>query len=200
MHMKNILFLLLIIGLCMSGCTKGGADVTGRDAALPKGADFTPYTIKKGQHFTDSNPYQPVDVTELKFAVQFDSSAIYQSILPENQYDINKLYGFADNNSQHQQFSARFGWRWSEGALRLFAYVYNDGTVTSQELGPVRIGIPIICSIKVTGNVYLFSVDEREVRLPRTSTTSTGKGYQLYPYFGGDEVAPHDITILIKNL
>jgi hypothetical protein len=24
--------------------------------------------------------------------------------------------------------------------------------------------------------------------------------YQLYPYFGGDETAPHDITILIDEL
>jgi hypothetical protein len=32
------------------------------------------------------------------------------------------------------------------------------------------------------------------------ATTPKGQGYQLYPYFGGDETAPHDINIWIKNL
>ena len=200
MHMKNILFLLLVAGLCLSGCTKGGRSEAVHDRDIPAASQFMRYTIKRGEHFADANVYKPVDVRQMKFAVRFDSSAIYKSSLPENQYDINKLYGFADNNGAHQGFSARFGWRWSDGALRLFAYVYNDGTVTSKELGTVRIGDEIICSIQVAGDAYLFSVAEQVVRLPRASTTETGKGYQLYPYFGGDEVAPHHITIHIKNL
>ena len=36
--------------------------------------------------------------------------------------------------------------------------------------------------------------------LPRTSATSKAEGYKLYPYFGGDESAPHDIFIYIKEL
>ena len=44
---------------------------------------FTLYTIPKGQHFAASNSFQPVNVDALQFMVQFDSSAIYQSIVPE---------------------------------------------------------------------------------------------------------------------
>ncbi|MEO5783498.1 MAG: hypothetical protein ABIQ07_09520 [Ginsengibacter sp.] len=39
---------------------------------------------------------------------------------------------------------------------------------------------------------YLYS-------LPRTSTTAKAIGYKLYPYFGGDETAPHEIDIWIKE-
>ena len=37
------------------------------------------------------------------------------------------------------------------------------------------------------------------VYIPRSSTTAKGDGYELYPYFGGDEIAPHDINVLDKG-
>ncbi len=43
-------------------------------------------------------------------------------------------------------------------------------------------------------------MDEITELLPKLSTTPLAKGYLLYPYFGGDEVAPHDINIWIKTL
>ncbi len=161
---------------------------------------FTLFTIREGQQFTDGNLYKPIETRQLKFSVKFDSSAIYQSLLPINQYDINKLYGFSDNNADHHQFSARFGWRWSDNALRLFAYVYNNGIVISKELGSVTIGKEVNCSIKVGEAIYTFIIDEITEYLPRSSTTSLAKGYLLYPYFGGYELAPHDINIWIKAL
>jgi len=36
--------------------------------------------------------------------------------------------------------------------------------------------------------------------MSRASSTATAVGYKLYPYFGGDEAAPHDINIWIKEL
>src|SRR4051812_33571860 len=103
------------------------------EAIIDKGnsssTDFLKYSIRQGQQYCDQNGFKLVETGEMKFVVKFDSTAIYQSQSAENQYDINKLYGFSDNNSDHHQYSARFGWRWSENALRLFAYVYNEGTV-----------------------------------------------------------------------
>lgn len=188
--------------LVFTGCKKvvHEIDTGGLLSSSTINSGFTKYTIKAGQHSADLNYYKVVDVSELKFIVRFDSSAIYNSGLKENQYDINKLYGFSDNKANHHQFSARIGWRWSDNALRLFAYVYNDAAVISKELGIVSIGADINCSIKITGSQYLFSVNKYYEVLPRASKTSSGKGYQLYPYFGGDETAPHDVNIWIKNL
>jgi hypothetical protein len=136
----------------------------------------------------------------MKFIVKFDSSALYQSQDPANQYDINKLYGFSDNGGDHHQYSARIGWRWSDGALRLFAYVYNAGIVASQEITTAAIGQEIHCSIKATANAYEFVINETAMSLPRSASTSKAKGYQLYPYFGGDETAPHEVRIWIRNV
>ncbi len=83
--------------------------------------------------------------------------------------------------------------------MRLFAYVYNQGAVVSKELATVAIGAETNCSIKVTNSNYLFTVNGNTTPLPRLATTENAKGYQLYPYFGGDETAPHQINIWIKN-
>ncbi|MBD0352813.1 MAG: hypothetical protein ICV65_16845, partial [Flavisolibacter sp.] len=45
----------------------------------------------------------------------------------------------------------------------------------------------------------IFTINDERTAMPRLSTTPRAKGYLLYPYFGGDEVAPHDVTIRIKS-
>ena len=161
---------------------------------------FIKYTILQGQHYCDKSVYAATKYQQLSFKVKFDSSAIYQNVQPINQEDINKLFGFSDNNAFHQVYSARFGWRWSNNALRLFAYVYNNGVRINKELGTVVIGAEINCAIKVTSSNYIFILNGTETLMPRESTTVTADGYKLYPYFGGDETAPHTISIWINEL
>lgn len=189
---------VLCAGLLLAGCHKTREAIP-ENLPVADSSGFFKYTIRAGAHYALHNDYKPVETTRLKFTVRFDSSAIYQSAHAANQYDINKLYGFSDNGAAHHHFSARLGWRWSDGALRVFAYVYNAGLRISEELGAVPIGKAIACRIEVAGNQYRFYCNEYVRTLPRGSTTPQGKGYLLYPYFGGDEAAPHEVTIWIKN-
>jgi hypothetical protein len=168
--------------------------------ANPPTGQYLNYTIHAGNQYCDQNGYTKTDYSELKFLVQFDSSAIYHTVAAENQYDVNKLYGFSDNNAAHHDFSARVGWRWSDGALRLFGYIYNNGVMSFEELGTISIGTEYTCSIKVESSNYIFALNGKTLTMPRASTTATAVGYKLYPYFGGDESAPHTITIRIKEL
>ncbi len=198
--MKNQILIALLCLLVLPGCKKAVEAIIEKGTSTSPSSTYIKYTIAKGSQYCDQNGLKAVDVQEMKFMVRFDSTAIYQAASAENQYDINKLYGFSDNNADHHQFSARFGWRWSNNALHLFAYVYNNAAVISRELAIVDIGKEINCSIQVTNSSYLFTVNGVTERMPRMASTPTGKGYQLYPYFGGDEVAPHDINIWIRNL
>ena len=157
------------------------------------------YLIPQGKHSCEQNEYSSVQYTEQKFEVLFDSSAIYKTIVGGNQYDINKLFGFSDNDADHHAYSARFGWRWDNNALRLFGYVYNNKVISKAEIMVIKIGTLYQCSIGVTADKYLFTVDEKTVLMARSSKTITSSGYKLYPYFGGDETAPHDIHIWIKE-
>ena len=202
--MKNSLSCLAICLIWLCSCQKAvdalpDNKIVSFDPVPASG--FTLFTILKGQHFAISNSYQSIDTDALQFIARFDSSAIYRSLASENQYDINKLYGFSDNADMHHQFSARFGWSWTEGKLWLYGYVYNDGVRTSTKLCAIPLCNNVPCEIQVKNSVYEFWVEgQKKASMPRAATTSKAKGYLLFPYFGGDETAPHDVRIWIKNL
>jgi len=198
--MKNFFQItcLGIVLLLLISCEKSHEIL--QPPSISSDSGFINYTIRSGEHFCDQNPYRETNYSELKFNVRFDSTAIYQTDSAQNQLDINKLYGFSDNNDQHHLYSARFGWRWSDGALRLFGYTYNSGEMSYEELKTIEIGTEYHCSIKVNPTDYVFTINETSKSMLRSSTTATAIGYRLYPYFGGNEAAPHDIHILIKEL
>ncbi|WP_246000438.1 hypothetical protein [Pontibacter diazotrophicus] len=157
------------------------------------------YTIKEGFHYADINSYKRRTTDRLRFSVVFDSTAIYTTADPDNQGDINKLYGLSDCGSAHHTNSARFGWRWYNGKLELHAYTYFNNERNAAYVGSVTLGEPAICEIRMENKKYVFYLNGKSVSLPR-ACTGTGEGYQLYPYFGGDETAPHDVTITIREL
>ncbi|MGZ8542180.1 MAG: hypothetical protein ACXWV6_16125 [Chitinophagaceae bacterium] len=70
----------------------------------------------------------------------------------------------------------------------------------SKEITTVLPGQEVSCSIKISGSTYIISGKGVSVTLPRGTTAAKASGFQQYPYFGGDEVAPHDISIYIKPL
>jgi hypothetical protein len=199
------LFLPLLPLAALAGCSKALDAVADNvqneiSNSTTAASNMQEYTIDPGAHYCNQNGMRAVDLSEQRFTVRFDSSAIYTSADPANQYDINKLWGFSDNGSyDHHQYSARFGWCWNNGALRLFGYVYNAGQVSWKELGTVALGSEHECSIRITPQQYIFTLNGHADSLARTSNTPTGKGYQLYPYFGGDEVAPHKVRIWIRE-
>src|SRR5688572_25698630 len=191
----------LVVGIFLFiSCTKNQVD----DIAIvkeidPKPGQYSAFTIQKGAHYCDQNLIKSIAISEMKFVVKFDSSAIYQTGLPENQYAINKLWGFSEGTNNHYN-SARIGWSWTDNALRLYGYVYVRGEMHYQEITSVTIGTEISCSIKLAAENYMLTVNGVSVSLPRGTSASQASGYQQYPYFGGNETAPHLITILIKSL
>ena len=199
----HILPFAALAALCLAGCSRAIDAVEKKvsDAVSVQPTTGTvAFTIQSGAHYCDQNGIRPVNLTGQNFVVRFDSSAIYQSSKPENQYDINKLWGFTDNGGTDPlQYSARFGWRWSDGALRLFGFVHNRGVFSEKELGTVALNSEAQCRIEVKPSWYVFTLNNHKDSLARTAATPTGKGYQLFPYFGGDEAAPHKVTIWIRE-
>ncbi|MHA4844167.1 hypothetical protein ACX0G7_08385 [Flavitalea antarctica] len=199
--MKAILVALVCIVCYLTSCTKSPISTAPRKVGVnDHPASFIHYTIERGSHYSNRNPVIAVDYRRQQFIAVFDSSAVYRTINPANQYDVNKLYGFSDNNEHHHRNSARFGWRWSDSALRIFAYVYNEGAMMTREIGTITIGTAHQFEIEISQGSYIFTLNEKKLVMSRTSRTHTGIGYKLYPYFGGDEAAPHDVRILIREI
>lgn len=160
---------------------------------------FITYLITKGNNYCDGNSYPTGTWTTLRFRAILDSSCIYTTVLPENQLDINKLYGISDCSSFHQTNSARFGWNWVGGAMRIHAYCYANGTRNYKELGTVDVNKAFECKLTVLPDKYLFELNGKTDTMQRGCNTSSATGYKLLPYFGGDEPAPQDVRVKIQE-
>ena len=190
--MKISVWLILVL-FCLTSCGWWGNQPSFED-------DFITYTIKTGSHEVEKNTNSLFTGTSMRFQAVFDSSCIYKTRSAENQHDINKLLGFSDCSSQHHMNSARFGWNWRENALRIYAYTYANGERQERELGVTELGKTMTYAIRMEGNSYVFSFNGTETTLPRHCSGGPGVAYRLLPYFGGDEPAPNDIYVKIRNL
>lgn len=166
---------------------------------LTNSKKYITYLIKKGNNYCEGNNFILSQYRSLQFKAILDSSCIYQTVLPSNQEDINKLYGFSDCTSHHHTNSARFGWNWDKGALRIHAYCYADSIRRYREIGIVKVNEEFDCQLTVLPHQYIFSLNGDTVMMDRGCTDNIASGYILYPYFGGDEPAPHDISVQIKE-
>jgi hypothetical protein len=156
------------------------------------------YTILTGEHHATLT-YEATELEHMKFKALFDSSAIYQTTDPVNQADINKLYGVSDCNSYHHTNSARFGWRWYEEKLEIWAYCYENGERKSAFVDTVSLNQFHEYKISFEKNKYVFQLNNKVVEMPRMCEDKA-LGYKLFPYFGGDEAAPKNISIWIEEL
>ena len=88
--MKKFLILLMFFS-----CTKEVDDL-----------GFRTYVIPEGAHSSGSHFNHPTN-SRINFDFILDQSAIYTSEIPENQHDVNKIYGFSDFGVRHQKYSIR---------------------------------------------------------------------------------------------
>jgi hypothetical protein len=188
------------------------------------------YKIKKGEHHSRRFPSLFLWKKRLHYSVVFNLSAIYQTIEPTNQFDINKLIGFADgfkwgkrqiyqSTSKGWKNSARIGWRWAADVkkLEILAYTYTNGKLQFDTLGFVAIGERFEVVIQKVPGKYQYLLFSKEAGSPgsepdiekqgyelieHSRTTKGGRilGFKQFFYFGGNETAPHDITAEIKSV
>lgn len=168
------------------------------------------YTIKQGKHFANGTNFGfHSNGAAVSKTVKFYDNCAYD-LGNINQADINKLYGFSVGLFSGNDYnSARFGWRWSipKQKIELLAYVYVNGKRINEWdrdilITSVPLETEVYTELSISPTNYLFKVQQEgkfeyeEVKyLPRAGS---GTGYNQFPYFGGDEVAPHDMTIELK--
>ena len=176
-------------------------DTTDTTTTFPVVIDsFTSYIIPAGAFYVNGNVYSVFSQQSLKFKVVFDSSCIYTTVDPQNQADINKLYGFSDCGTHHHTNSARFGWNWQDGQMHIHAYCYADSVRLYKELGTVALNQEHTCTIEALPGMYVFTLNGQKDTMQRHCTNVVATGYKLLPYFGGTEPAPHEVRIKIREI
>lgn len=165
-------------------------------------AGYKEYLIKEGKHGAEDTGGGEMTDHALVYDIIFDSTCVYE-IASEDQADINKLFGFSDCNDLHHANSARFGWRWYQNELQILSYTYNNDVVSYQELGAVEFDKSYRYIIYINEDSYEFYIEgimNETVSVDRGNTCDAGYYYFLWPYFGGNQTAPHDMKIFMRRI
>ena len=187
--MRNIfIFLILLIG-----CNPFSVDPS------------TIYWIQKGERYS-TRKVSPVYSERVDFLFRFNESNLYLDELPKNNSvkDINKLYGLTSVDIHKN--SARFGWRQKAetDSIELFAYWYINGVRGFKSIGIVPINKYYTYSIDVTGGNYVWEFDGYGDSIGSgkhiINDTKNILSFRAFPYFGGNNTAPHDMFFSITEI
>jgi hypothetical protein len=162
------------------------------------------YTIQKGSHRSTWLPKFTLS-TSIGFSFKFLCDPSYILDNKSDQEDTNKIFGISDS-WYHRRHSVRVGWRYDDKLQKsiLCVYSYRDGEHYVEDLGEIEQDVDTYIRIKINKNYYkvdtleapFFSIPKKTIVVPRTSKWC-GPRYQLFPYFGGQQVAPKQFKIEI---
>lgn len=166
------------------------------------------HTIHKGKH----RGWPPAigiywQLRKMHRVVNFDITSKYDLPRTEDDGDVNKLFGWGYINGGHHKDSARFGWNYNNTTSRiaLYAYCYVNSERIMKWICEVAMNWDWLLMIDKIGNVYSFTVvdahNEYKVSGGIDIAFEHNKivSYRLGCYFGGNNPAPHDITIKISK-
>lgn len=182
----------------------------------------TKYSVKKNKHHFSPRKIKFFTKNILEISGYFDKSCLYTFNNIED-YDINKLAGFSTSLHHHIQ-SARVGWRPSKlinGNIELLTYVY-DNSFSLQSIGDLLIGNStkrlderFLLSVSPNENFTIILTNSKEgfnftawsekqpneiiVDIPKKYSSLPIK-YLLHPYFGGNNTAPENMVLFLRNL
>lgn len=159
------------------------------------------FTIKEGAHHS-KHRFKTTKSTLINFKVIFDESSTYK-INSSDQADVNKLLGVSDHKQYHMDHSIRFGWRYYNNKLEILWFKHEEGRFTFGHIDYIEPNEQYLCTILIEPDEYTLFVDDVFVTVPRVRSRYCFKSinysrYFLWPYFGGNCAAPHDIKIKIK--
>lgn len=149
------------------------------------------YTIPENNHRSGIHFYPFINRNKMQGAFKFHENCLYE---PGYSQDINKLVGFSFLHHHYQ--STRIGWRTHLDGKRieLFLYTYNNFQMAFKKLGLVypekeyKFTLQPNKAMIYGNNLDYTSMDYRDYTHPYL-------GYVLYPYYGGNLVAPHRMDI-----
>lgn len=176
------------------------------------------YRISRGNHYADGLNFRPVFWKKsAKYTVRFTPSCLYD-LGNNNQGDVNKLCGWG--HFDHRANGVRFGWRCIQNKIELVGYLHvspsliRRGQHITYRFNPILlldidVDYELILSLdtsKEDHDEYFFGVLRDNAYIGRLIATRSklswlqkAIGTTNYFYFGGDEVAPHDIYATITE-
>lgn len=160
----------------MSSCKKFEGDIV--------------FTIGKGQYACSPRLVQPTgNILEFEFYThpswKFDE---------EYTNGWSKLIGIG--HMDHQQNSARIGWRAQGDSIRICGYFYRNGERIIMEMEKLAPGKWYRGSVIFFDSTFTITVNNQTIRL---SGFEKRDHYIKNPYFGGTKPAPHTMYFYFRD-
>jgi len=185
--------------------------------------------IKRNTHAPFRLPRILINHEALRYEVEFTESCRYR-FGTDDDADVNKLFGIAfitwgsfwfviknllkgKFKALHHYNSVRFGWRYDalSNRFELLQYSYVKGHRLIKHYTSVNVSE----KIKLGFSIFNFGISDEllwnyrslsaiDDNLPRFYSSypmpNTWLCYELKPYFGGNNPAPHDMEIKMKRI
>lgn len=162
------------------------------------------YEIKKGKHRSSGLKFGLTNKSHFKWKANFSFDCNY-NLGNEDQYDINKLCGVSTGWHHHKD-SIRFGWTSdpkNKNIINIFAYQYVEGKRHDEWICDVQVCEEVYFSISIYAtkdlSFAIMTVNDESLYLNINKKPWSWK-YKLFPYFGGNQVAPHNMYIELTEL
>ncbi len=165
------------------------------------------YKIKKGEHYASVSFFEKLGamgwkVKSMNISFLFRSECWWSPPRNNDDFDQNKLAGIGYGLNHHQN-SVRLTWVPDfdhQGVMKIFGYTYDerksDPKFSYSLITTVNVLQPCQGSIIAEGNQYKITVNGVSVSMENTNPDPS-LCFRLFPYFGGNNTAPHDMTIEI---
>ena len=168
-----------------------------------------PYLIKNGNHYCSISIFERIGgigwkITSLSMRFSFHNECWWAPPRNNDDNDLNKLAGIGFGFN-HQNNSVRLAWVpdfTTQGVIKIYGYTYDEKKVapkfTFQYITSVHVGEICEARIESHGN-YAITVKGVTINMDNIKA-DPNLCFHLYPYFGGNNTAPHDMTIDLEFL
>lgn len=163
------------------------------------------YTIKEGKHYASGFNFGRHKFSkEVTYKFVLGPECYYQKEQLNDKTGINKVGGFGIGLNHHEN-SVRIGWQpdfeREDTSIKIYVYLYNNGVrydyyisnIYTCEVHKIKFSFTELC------NQLIVEVNSQPFYIPEHYFPAKD-GLKLFPYFGGNSTAPHDMKIYFERL
>ena len=166
------------------------------------------YLIKKGNHYASMSIFEKIGsigwgIKTMSLRFVFRPECWWAPPRNKDDYDQNKLAGIGFGANLHSN-SVRLTWVpdfENQGMIKVFGYTYDekktDPKFTSAFIKSVHVQDTITGKIESRDNSYFITVNDVTIRMDNVNSDPK-LCFRLFPYFGGNNTAPQDMTIELE--
>jgi hypothetical protein len=166
------------------------------------------YLIKKGNHYASMSFFEKIgaigwNVKTLSLRFSFRKECWWAGPRNQDDLDQNKLGGIGFGTNHHNN-SVRLTWVpdfENNGMIKVYGYTYDEKKEGQKfaitYIKSVHVEETVSGKIESRDKSYFITVGDTTIKMDNIKS-DPGLCFRLFPYFGGNNTAPHDMVIELE--